>query len=98
MSGGRFNYAQRSISDIVDAIEQEIQDNDSVLHRGEYYKPYEEDTIDEFKKGVELLKKAQIYTQRIDWLLSGDDGEETFHERLAEDLLTSFPPEITSKQ
>jgi hypothetical protein len=29
---------------------------------------------------------AKIYAQRVDWFLSGDDGEETFHERLKEDL------------
>ena len=51
-----------------------------------YYPDYKEETLVEFRKGVELLKKARIYVQRIDWLLSGDDGEETFHERLKEDL------------
>lgn len=39
-----------------------------------------------FKKGIELLKKAQVYAQRIDYLLSGDDGEDNFHLRLKEDL------------
>jgi hypothetical protein len=29
---------------------------------------------------------AQIYAQRIDWLISGDDGEDSFRERLKEDL------------
>jgi hypothetical protein len=29
---------------------------------------------------------AEIYAQRIDWLLSGDDGEDSFRERLKEDL------------
>lgn len=47
---------------------------------------YSKETIKEFKKAVKYLKKAQIYAQRIDWLLSGDDGEETFHKRLKEDL------------
>jgi hypothetical protein len=32
------------------------------------------------------LNQALIYAQRIDWLVSGDDGEDTFHARLAEDL------------
>jgi len=50
-----------------------------------HYK-YPDDVIEEFKKGVEVLRKAQIYAQRIDWLISGDDGEETFHERLKEEL------------
>lgn len=47
---------------------------------------YSEETIGEFKKGLEILRKAAIYAQRIDWLLSGDDGESSFHERLNEEL------------
>lgn len=43
-------------------------------------------TMREFKKAIECLKKAEIYAQRIDWLLSGDDGEDNFHERLKEDM------------
>lgn len=49
-----------------------------------HYK-YSDEVMDEFNKGVELISLAQIYMQRIDWLLSGDDGEETFLERLKED-------------
>ena len=51
-----------------------------------YYPDYTEETIAEFRKGVEILKKAEIYTQRIDWLISGDDSEESFHKRLREEL------------
>ena len=47
---------------------------------------YSKETIEEFKKGLSLLRKAYIYAQRIDWLLSGDDGEESFHKRLKEEL------------
>lgn len=43
-------------------------------------------TIAEFRKGLEYLRKAYVYAQRIDWLLSFDDGEESFHERLKEEL------------
>jgi len=47
---------------------------------------YSAETIQEFKLGVWYLKQALVYTQRIDWLLAGDDGEETFHKRLKADL------------
>ena len=47
---------------------------------------YSKETIKEFKKGLAILKKAYIYAQRIDWLLSDDDGEESFHKRLKEEL------------
>jgi hypothetical protein len=32
------------------------------------------------------LLLAQIYVQRIDWLVSGDDGEDSFHSRLDADF------------
>lgn len=51
-----------------------------------YYYSYSPETIEKFKEGYKKLMEAYIYAQRIDWLLSGDDGEETFHERLKEDL------------
>ena len=47
---------------------------------------YSKETIEEFKKGLSLLRKAYVYAQRIDWLLSDDDGEESFHKRLKEEL------------
>jgi hypothetical protein len=50
-----------------------------------HYK-YPDDVIAEFKKGLDMLRKAQVYAQRIDYLISGDDGEESFRERLKEDL------------
>ena len=51
-----------------------------------YHYEYPEEVIEKFKEAVIILRKAAIYTQRIDWLLSGDDGEETFLERLKKDL------------
>jgi len=50
-----------------------------------HYK-YPDDIIEEFKKGVDILRKAQIYAQRIDYLISGDDGEKSFRKRLKEEL------------
>lgn len=47
---------------------------------------YDKDTIHKMKMGLRYLKKAYVYAQRIDWLLSGDDGEETFKKRLDEAL------------
>ena len=68
MSGGYFNYRQREIDHIADEIEN--------------LKGFSEQTIAEFKKAVQALRIAYIYTQRIDWLVSGDDGEDTFHRKL----------------
>jgi hypothetical protein len=47
---------------------------------------YPDEVIEEFKTAVITIGIAQIYIQRIDWLLSGDDGEESFLKRIDEDL------------
>jgi hypothetical protein len=49
-----------------------------------YKYPYE--VIEKFKEGLDILRKATIYVNRIDYLISGDDGDETFIERLKNDL------------
>jgi hypothetical protein len=94
MSGGAFNYKQYEIITIADSIQSEI-DNNGKERKAEswedkkekhYHSNYNDETINEFKKGVMLLKLAHVYAQRIDWLLSGDDGEQTFHRRLKEEL------------
>jgi hypothetical protein len=51
-----------------------------------FHYQYPPEVIEKFKEGLAILKQAEIYAQRIDWLLSGDDGNETFLERLKEDL------------
>jgi hypothetical protein len=89
MSGGHFNYDQYKIEYIADEVEQLIINNDSEeldeygSFLGSHFTP---ETIDEFKKGLLLLRQARIYVQRIDWLVSGDDGEDSFHRRLKHDL------------
>lgn len=58
---------------------------------------YPEEVLNEFKKAYSLLRLAEIYAQRVDWLLSGDDGEETFIKRLADDIKV-FDSELVIKK
>lgn len=51
-----------------------------------FHYQYPDEVIEKMKEGIDVLKRAQIYAHRIDWLLSGDDGEESFLRRLEEDL------------
>jgi hypothetical protein len=89
MSGGSFDGAQYHIQAIAEEISRIIRENDDDTldqwgdPRGRGYAP---ETIAEFRVAVGLLLEAEVYAQRIDWLVSGDDAEDTFHERLALDL------------
>jgi type I site-specific restriction endonuclease len=93
MSGGHFDYKQYTIQYIADEVEQLILKNDSQElnewgEREGYH--FTEETIEEFKKGLYYLNMAQIYAQRIDWLVSDDDDEESFHNRLYNDLQNMY--------
>ena len=75
MSGGHFDYNQYRLLSMADDIR-------SLADKGEF----PGDIIARFRECETLLRKAYVYTQRIDWLVSGDDGEDSFRKRLEEDL------------
>lgn len=89
MSGGHWNYDQYHIDEIADSIGQMIEDEASAeLNEwgGTVSRGYSTATIMEFKLAVAALRMAAAYAQRIDWLVSGDDGEDSFHRRLQDQL------------
>jgi len=89
VSGGAFDYSQYKIEEIRDQIKEVVRNNDSTekdewgYDKGHHYS---KDTIEQFNIAIGCLGRAAVFAQRIDWLLSGDDGEESFHRRLHEDL------------
>jgi hypothetical protein len=89
MSGGYFDYQQYQIAQIADDIEMVIENNDC-QRLNEYGdrvgRGYSFATIARFREAVQALRLAQVYAQRIDWLLSDDDGEDSFSRRLESDL------------
>jgi len=101
MSGGHFDYQQYHVSNIADSIENELnkqgtlKPKDELYYTDEYYSKYPDEKYyaaypieiqEKMKDAIKILRTAAIYAHRIDWLLSGDDGEESFLERLKEEL------------
>ena len=94
----RFTDVAEDIDELIEKngkpkSEEELKEN--CWHDDEWYNKYPEDryhyeypqeVIEEFKKASQAIKIAQVYMQRMDWLISGDDGEESFLRRIEEDL------------
>jgi hypothetical protein len=76
MSGGYFDYEQCRMQNMADRLASVIETNDE----------YSDKTLAEFSKGLATLRAAAVYLERIDFLLCGDDSEESFHERLRHDM------------
>jgi hypothetical protein len=89
MSGGHFDYAQYRINDIALEIDEVIEsNNDQTItlwgcKKGNEYPPA---IIDKFKEAAHTLRQAQEMAQRVDWLLSGDDSEDSFLRRWDEEV------------
>lgn len=75
----------------------------SIHHCYYDYYPYEADvlvisdeTINAMKEAYRQIRIAEIYAERVDWMMSGDDSEESFRERIKEDL-EEFEKEYATK-
>lgn len=101
MSGGRFDFRQHHIREIWQDIEFELniqgkeRDKENLWSSKEFYEEFPEEKYypvypvkvqEIMKEAVKCLKMAEIYTKRVDYYLSGDDGEQTLYRRLEEDL------------
>lgn len=102
MSGGKFSYKQWHIDNIANQIEQEVilsgkpipKQKWSYYERQEFEEThkhpmnyaYPDSILRRMEEAVYALRAAAIYAQRVDYLLSGDDGEESFEERLSKEL------------
>ncbi len=84
MSGGYFEYQQYHIQDIIEKLEE----TKVKIENGEEYYEYDrkQELLQKISNGLTHLNLAGIYTRRLDWLFSGDDGEDSFFRRLEEEL------------
>jgi hypothetical protein len=80
MSGGHFDYIQFRFEEVADAIDRLIANN-KVKDEYGHSRDYDEKTLERFKETAHTIRRAAEMATRVDWLVSGDDGEENFHKR-----------------
>lgn len=83
MSGGHFSTSPASLGWVADDIDEMVDEN-MKLDDGGF--DFEEKTILRFRVAAETLRLASKMLKRIDYLVSYDDGEETFHKRWDEEI------------
>lgn len=96
MSGGLFDYSQQRfkyefVEPFIEKLKRfEEYRKNGIVDEGEWDQVFanelSEETMNEFRKAARIMKQSVVYAQRIDWFLSGDDGEDSFHERLKKEL------------
>ena len=82
MSGGHFNsngYIYFQVQDFADDLEKEIQNNNIKDEYG-WCPSFNEETLAYLKKQVTLIRKMAKVMKEIDYLYSGDHGQDSFME------------------
>lgn len=77
MSGGYFGCSHYTILEIAEKISEWIEENKEDVS---------DDTRSIMMESERVFQIASIYLKRVDWFLSGDDGEDAFKTQLREDL------------
>lgn len=88
MSGGAFDYKQYTLQDLIDDMNTLIERLDkepidsfecnslkNSVKNPDYLK-------NKIRENIGYLKRAFLFTNNLDWLISGDNGEEKFYEKL----------------
>lgn len=75
MSGGALDYF--NCNDITDKLKKIV-----AFGKG----AYSDKVLKLMKTTIKKLEEAEAYTHRLEWFLSGDDGEDSLFERLEKDL------------
>ncbi len=83
MSGGHFNYKCFKISEFADELKHEIDVNDfqSTDQYGDKVgSNFNPKTLNRIKVAHEIIETAAKLAKEIEWLYSGDHGEDSFNE------------------
>lgn len=86
MSGGalELSHMEWQFEETINQIKNYIDE------REEKGYPLKQETKDKLHEGINIIKKAKVYINKIDYLIADDDGEQEFHDRLLEDLSNEY--------
>jgi len=80
MSGGAFDYGCFRISQFAEELQNKIDENDTKEECG-YCSGYSVKVLEALQSSHRCIELAGKLAHEIEWLYSGDIGEETFIER-----------------
>jgi hypothetical protein len=92
MSGGHFEYVEFQIEEAAREIARIVRINGNVYPIPDafgYAEPsynYPPDIIERFKETSVALQRAAAMLRRVDYLVCGDDGEDSFRRRWKEEV------------
>ena len=99
MSGGFFDYQQHRLEDMANEIDKLIARNGAPIEHVDDFEPrwspthhdsFPPDILARFRETARELRRVGDMLQRVDWLMSGDDSEDTFRQRWSKEVRPRF--------
>ena len=82
MSGGSFDYTFHHVDDFADGLENRLEKKDDEYAVFDSTITYTPKTIAKLKEIIKLSRKTAKLMKEVEWLFSGDTGDDTFMERV----------------
>lgn len=82
MSGGSFRYAYNHVEQFVEELHNKIDDNDKPNEWGDGF-GFSPEVLVKLQEVVDIATLSAKLMKEVEWLYSGDTGEDTFLERVA---------------
>jgi hypothetical protein len=87
MSGGHFTdcgYDYYKVRQFADELKDEIRRNGKAGEDGDWYPNHSDEVIEYLKEQVPKMRKMAEIMRHIDYLYSGDHGDDSFMNRIEE--------------
>ena len=84
MSGGYYSHTDYTVGEFADSLRKAIA---KTRRKEEYYDYYSDDFLNEMITAYNMARELKLRLHRIDWVLSGDDGEDNYFKRLPNEML-----------
>jgi hypothetical protein len=84
MSGGSFNYAYNKVVEFADDLEIKLDQHDKVNEYGETPYDFSPIILHKLREIEHIARHTANLMKEVEWLYSGDTGENTFLKRISE--------------
>jgi hypothetical protein len=83
MSGGSFDYAYGKVFQFADELGVKLDKHDRMNEYGETPYAFEPATLSKLREIEKLARKTAALMKEAEWLYSGDTGDDSFMDRVA---------------
>jgi len=90
MSGGSFNFAYSRVNEFVETLQERLDNIEETNEYGEQPNKFSPEVIQMLREIEQTVRTTALVMKEVEWLYSGDTGEDTFVTNVYDIVLTDY--------